>query len=140
MMQTWQKCKNSISPHLSLSCLSAMPLAAVRFATIASSINLMCLGSSNIAVGLLFLALLCIFLFRYVRQIDEDLARLDRANAELRHLADLRVEQLATDFVHARFFDVETECKFFSGTMILKCAVNPTSKTCVGCRHFEPKQ
>ena len=30
-------------------------------------------------------------------------------------------------------------CKFFSGTRLLRCAVNPCAKTCEGCADFEPK-
>jgi len=33
----------------------------------------------------------------------------------------------------------QDECKFHSGTMFLRCAVNPCAKTCEGCVEFEPK-
>jgi hypothetical protein len=32
-----------------------------------------------------------------------------------------------------------TDCKFYSGRMLLRCAVNPCAKTCEGCTDFEPK-
>jgi hypothetical protein len=32
-----------------------------------------------------------------------------------------------------------TDCKFYSGRMLLRCAVNPCARTCEGCTDFEPK-
>jgi hypothetical protein len=33
----------------------------------------------------------------------------------------------------------QTDCKFYSGKILLRCAVNPCAKTCEGCTDFEPK-
>jgi hypothetical protein len=32
-----------------------------------------------------------------------------------------------------------TDCKFYSGKMLLRCAVNPCAKSCEGCTDFESK-
>jgi hypothetical protein len=33
----------------------------------------------------------------------------------------------------------QADCKFYSGKILLRCAVNPCAKTCEGCTDFEPK-
>ena len=37
------------------------------------------------------------------------------------------------------FCPAQDECKFHSGTLLLRCAVNPCAKTCEECLDFEPK-